>query len=60
MEVKTFKDLIVWQKSYTLVIEVYKATELFPSEEKYGLVPHVTTTTMMISASTTMVDEGGK
>lgn len=34
---KTFKDLIVWQKSHLLTVEIYKITSKFPSEEKYGL-----------------------
>jgi four helix bundle protein len=34
----TYKDLIVWQKSIQLVIEIYKLTNLFPVEEKFGLV----------------------
>ena len=33
-----YKNLIVWQKSMTLVVEVYKITKLFPKEETYGLV----------------------
>ncbi|MBN1621622.1 MAG: four helix bundle protein [Endomicrobiales bacterium] len=37
MKTKSFKDLIVWQKSYNLVIEIYKMTGLFPKEEMYGL-----------------------
>jgi four helix bundle protein len=37
MKTKTFKDLIVWQKAYKLVIEVYKITKEFPKEETYGL-----------------------
>ncbi len=37
MRTKSFKDLIVWQKSYKLVLEVYKATGGFPKFEIYGL-----------------------
>ena len=37
MTVKGFKDLIVWQKSYRLVREVYKLTKDFPREEVYGI-----------------------
>jgi|SRR3989338_5360171 len=37
MKTKTFKDLIVWQKSYQLVIEVYKTSKNFPKDEMYGL-----------------------
>ncbi len=38
MYVESYKDLIVWQKSMELVIKIYKLTNLFPIEEKYGLV----------------------
>ncbi|MBL7084898.1 MAG: four helix bundle protein [Candidatus Omnitrophica bacterium] len=34
---KSFKDLIVWQKAYRLVLEIYKATKDFPKFETYGL-----------------------
>jgi len=36
-EINTYKDLIVWQKAITLVVEVYKLTDTFPSSELYGL-----------------------
>ena len=35
---KPHKKLEVWQKSMGFVVEVYKATATFPSEEKYGLI----------------------
>ena len=38
MKVKTFKDLLVWQKAHSLVLEIYKVTQSFPQEEKFGLV----------------------
>lgn len=37
MQVKSYKDLIVWQKSMDLVEMVYAVTKLFPKEELYGL-----------------------
>jgi len=37
MKTKSFKDLIVWQKAYTLVMEIYKITKDFPNNEVYGL-----------------------
>jgi len=37
MKTKSFKDLIVWQKSYKLVLEIYKMTNGFPKTETYGL-----------------------
>ena len=33
----TYKDLIVWQRSMELVVEVYKLTSKFPKSEIYGL-----------------------
>ena len=35
---KSYKDLIVWQKSMSLVNEIYLTTKSFPEEEKFSLV----------------------
>lgn len=32
-----FRNLLVWQKAHQLTLSVYKATELFPKDELYGL-----------------------
>lgn len=34
---KSFKDLLVWQKSYALALKVYEVTSDFPAREAYGL-----------------------
>lgn len=36
-KIKSYKDLIVWQKSYELVKMVYKLSSKLPKEEIYGL-----------------------
>jgi four helix bundle protein len=36
-QVSSLKKLIVWQKSMDVVPLVYKATQKFPPEEKFGL-----------------------
>jgi four helix bundle protein len=36
--VKSYKDLKVYQESYNLSIDIYRATRSFPTEEKYGIV----------------------
>lgn len=36
--VQSYRDLIVWQKSIELVLEIYRATQGFPKAETYGLV----------------------
>ncbi|MBU2621921.1 MAG: four helix bundle protein, partial [Proteobacteria bacterium] len=33
---KTYRDLQVWQKSMTLVTEIYKISKGFPKDEVYG------------------------
>ena len=40
-EIKSYQDLIVWQKAMDLVVLVYQATRLFPKEELYGLTSKV-------------------
>jgi len=37
VKTKSFKDLVVWQKGYKLVLEIYKITRDFPKFERYGL-----------------------
>ena len=34
---QNFKKLAVWQKSYQLVLDVYRFSQKFPKEEMYGL-----------------------
>lgn len=36
-QIKTFRDLIAWQKSMELTMLVYRDTRSMPEEEKYGL-----------------------
>ncbi|MDZ7270137.1 MAG: four helix bundle protein [candidate division KSB1 bacterium] len=33
----TFQDLVVWQKSHQLAMDVYRATKKFPKEERDAL-----------------------
>jgi four helix bundle protein len=37
MKVTNFRDLIVWQRSVDLIEEVYRLTEHFPVDERFGL-----------------------
>ncbi|MBI1983942.1 MAG: four helix bundle protein [Acidobacteria bacterium] len=36
--VKSYKDLLVWQKGITLVKKIYELTRNFPDAEKFGVV----------------------
>ena len=35
---RSYKDLIVWQKGIALAKIVYRLTQRFPSEEKFGII----------------------
>jgi four helix bundle protein len=48
---KTFKDLNMWQKSHTFVLEVYKVTEKYPKHEMFGLVSQFRRASVSIPAN---------
>jgi four helix bundle protein len=35
--IQSYRDLIIWQKSVTLVTKIYEVTKKFPASEIYGL-----------------------
>jgi len=37
MPIKSFQDIIAWQKSHQLVLMVYRLTEKYPKHEIFGL-----------------------
>ena len=48
---KTYRDLIVWQKSMSLVLFVYNETKSFPKEEVYGLTSQIRRSTVSIPSN---------
>ena len=36
-KIKSFKDLLIWQKGIQLVEDIYNVSKMFPKEEIYGL-----------------------
>lgn len=34
---KDFREIIVWQRSHALTVEIYRLTKTFPKEELFGL-----------------------
>lgn len=38
MKIKSYKDLIVWQKAIKLVKEIFQLTKSYPKTEMFGLV----------------------
>lgn len=40
-KIQSYKELIVWQKSFKLSVLIYQTTKDFPKEELYGLVSQI-------------------
>ena len=38
---KTFRDLLIWQKAMTLVTQTYEITNSFPKQEIFGLTSQI-------------------
>jgi four helix bundle protein len=41
MQIKSAKDLIVYQKAYALAMESFEASKKFPAGEKYSLIDQI-------------------
>ncbi len=58
MAVKSYRELIAWQKAINLVQAVYRATATFPKEEIYGLRSQVRRSA--ISTASNMAEGQGR
>lgn len=50
-QIKSHRDLIVWQKAMKLVESVYEATASFPKEEPYALTSQIRRAVVSISSN---------
>ncbi len=50
-QVKSHRDLVVWQKAMGLVEEVYSATSSFPKEETYALTSQIRRAVVSVPAN---------
>lgn len=55
--IKSYRDLIVWQKSMDLVEEIYKVLEDFPKAELYGLTSQLKRSAVSIPSN---ISEGSR
>jgi four helix bundle protein len=49
--IKSFTDLIVWQKAHQLVLVIYQLTKEFPKEELYSLVDQMRRAVVSITSN---------
>jgi four helix bundle protein len=49
--IKTYRDLLVWQKSMDLVDRCYVLTKGFPTDERFGLVSQIRRSAVSIAAN---------
>ena len=49
--IKSYKDLIVWQKSVELAKQAYKLTSQLPKEERYGLASQLQRASVSIASN---------
>ena len=49
--IKSFTDLRVWQDGHQLVLAVYRATMLFPHEEKFGFTSQLRRAAVSITSN---------
>lgn len=50
-KIKNFTDLVVWQRGHQLVISVYKITNNFPKEEKFGLIDQIRRASVSVTSN---------
>jgi four helix bundle protein len=48
---RTFRDLLIWQRAHQFVLCVYRETEKFPRDERYGLTSQLRRSAVSIAAN---------
>lgn len=51
MLLKSFEELEVWQKAHMLTLEIYRATDVFPDRERFGVVSQIRRSAASIPAN---------
>ncbi len=48
---RNYKDLRVWEEAHTLTLAVYRTTQAFPKEERFGLISQARRASSSIGAN---------
>ena len=51
MAVKSYRDLVVWQKAMDLAVDVYRLAKFFPKDERYRLASQMTRAAASVPAN---------
>jgi four helix bundle protein len=51
MQIKCYRDLLVWQKAMDLVVECYRFVSTLPKNETYGLISQVQRAAVSVPAN---------
>ena len=49
--IKSFRDLLVWQQGVQLAVSIYRATEIMPRAEQYGLTSQMRRAAVSVPAN---------
>lgn len=50
-QVRSYKDLVVWQKAMDICVDIYQATKQFPPSENYGLTSQIRRSAVSIASN---------
>lgn len=50
-QIKNFRELIVWKKSFDFALNIYHATEKFPAHERFGLTSQIRRASLSIPSN---------
>jgi four helix bundle protein len=50
-DIKSYRDLEVWQRSKDLALEFYRVTRSFPGDEKFGLTSQIRRASVSVAAN---------
>ena len=48
---RSYKELLVWKQSHQFVLDVYRLSTTFPSDERYGLISQLRRAAVSIPAN---------
>lgn len=50
-KIRSFTDLLAWQKGHALVLDIYKFSELFPTKEQFSLTNQLRRSSVSITSN---------